>query len=175
MGGITTFTPDVDDLPAVTRVHIASWRTTYAGIVPAEHLEALSFDQQLARHQRIIARPGVRYLAARDEAGQIVGFATGGPSRDSDAAAAAGELQAIYLLADCQRRGTGAALVRRLAADLAADGLRSLSVWTLADNPYRLFYERLGGRADREQLIEIGGRSLVEVRYVWPDVAFLLR
>ena len=169
----TIFTPADADLPAVVRVHIASWRSTYSGLVPDDYLAGLSFDHQLERHRRIRGKAGVRYVAARDDAGQVLGFASGGPTRDTDPSAAAAELYAVYLSADHQRRGYGRAMVRRIAREMASDGLPSLSAWVLVGNPARAFYERQGGRPDREQSIEIGGRTLAEVRYVWSDISHL--
>ena len=57
-----------------------------------------------------------------------------------------------------------------------ADGLWVLDtmlVWTLADNPYRRFYERRGGKLIAEKDIEIGVQKLVEVAFGWEDVASL--
>jgi hypothetical protein len=47
-------------------------------------------------------------------------------------------------------------------------------VWTLAANPFRFFYERLGGQRVLERTIEIGGQSLAEVAYGWRNVAPLM-
>ncbi len=171
MDGVRITAATVDHVLAIARAHVDSWRTTYVGLVPDAHLAALSADRQAERHRQYMARPGVRYLVAAGPAGDVLGFTSGGPSRDDDAGDGAGELYAIYLTRDHQRRGVGRALATRLAATLAADGLRSMSAWVLADNPARGFYARLGGKPERTQRIDIGGATLTEVRYVWPDLA----
>lgn len=56
---------------------------------------------------------------------------------------------------------------------LAADGLKSMLVWVLADNQSRRFYEALGGRFVTQQTITIGGQELTEVAYGWNDVGAL--
>jgi GNAT superfamily N-acetyltransferase len=168
---IEIFVPGEANLREVAAVHVASWRTTYAGIVPDTHLASLSVDRYHERHRQLVIQQGVRCLAARDNSlGRIIGLANGGPSRDADAQASAGELYAMYLLESHQRRGIGTALLRRLAEQLAADGFRSCSAWVLADNPSRAFYERLGGQPNGSQTITIGGEALVEFRYVWPEI-----
>jgi hypothetical protein len=43
-----------------------------------------------------------------------------------------------------------------------------------ANSPARAFYEALGGIAVRRQPIDIGGATLTEVAYGWPDLAPLL-
>jgi len=54
-------------------------------------------------------------------------------------------------------------------------GFDTMLVWTLADNPYRRFYERLGGKLLCDKDIEIGEQKLVEVAYGWDDLGRLLK
>lgn len=96
MINIRTATPD--DAPGISRVHVDSWRTTYAGIVSAEFLAHLSYAKSEARNRAFMTEPGVNRhcLVAGDESGRIVGFATGGPVR-ADIPGFDGELYGIYL------------------------------------------------------------------------------
>jgi hypothetical protein len=43
-------------------------------------------------------------------------------------------------------------------------------VWVLRENPSRGFYEHLGGTTLNACEIEIGGKSLEELSYGWPDL-----
>lgn len=47
-------------------------------------------------------------------------------------------------------------------------------VWVLADNPFRAFYESLGGVRVSEKQMEIGGTSLRAVSYGWENLDDLL-
>jgi len=47
-------------------------------------------------------------------------------------------------------------------------------VSVLADNPYRAFYESLGGQPVSTHKIDIGGTSLDGVSYGWHDITTLL-
>ena len=162
------------DAGAIARVHVACWRTTYRGAVPDAYLESLSVDQRTARWANALARSGggQSVHVAEDETGTIVGFASGGPAR-TDHPLFRGELYAIYVLAEHQRRGLGRRLVRPVVAALIDAGIASLLVWVLADNPARRFYEALGGVPIADQQIEIGGAPLTEVAYGWPNLAAL--
>ena len=77
------------------------------------------------------------------------------------------ELYAIYLLEGYQRKGIGGQLVQTIAKRLMQEGLHSMLVRVLADNPSQDFYSALGGQRVYEQEITIGGASLVEVAYIW--------
>ncbi len=84
-----------------------------------------------------------------------------------------GEVYALYLLQEYRRHGIGRQLMRAAAQRLQLAGFRSLLVWVLRENPARHFYARLGGMPFREQDIDIGPHRLVEVAYVWEDIAAL--
>jgi len=162
-----------DDIPAIARVHVDSWRTTYAGIVAAAYLNALSYEQHEERHRRYIAHPDTFYLVAELPDEGIVGFLSGGPERSGERRFA-GELFAIYLRQNHQRRGIGKGLVQKWAATLQERGLNSALVWVLADNaPAISFYQRLGAKRLREQMIEVAGEPLKELAYGWDDLRTL--
>lgn len=161
-----------EDAEGVARVHVDTWRTTYRGIVPQAHLDALSHEKRTAgwrasftsaEHRR------TKFTLVAEEGGRIIGFAAGGTNRltPSDYPA---ELYAIYLDPSRQRAGIGRRLTTDLAGRFLTQGWRSMLVWVLAANPSRAFYERLGGRPAGSKTIEIGGATLGEVAYGWPDL-----
>ena len=160
---------------AIARVHVDSWRTTYKGIVPGDYLTALSYEQRegVWRANISAARGREFVYVAQDGGGQVVGFASGGPQNSGDTEYA-GELYAIYLLASHQGQGIGRQLVLAVTRRLLQADLPSMLVWVLASNSSRLFYEALGGKELYEKPITIGGASLVEVAYGWPDLSILV-
>src|ERR1700737_3403553 len=101
-----------DDAEAIAHVHVQSWLTTYAGIVPQAYLSTLDETARTASWREWLALT-VKVLVAELD-GQIVGFASGGPLREPlqnyDA-----ELYAIYLLQPAQGRGVGTSLLKALA------------------------------------------------------------
>lgn len=162
---------DVSDSDGITKVRIDTWRTAYAGIVPDAHLAGMSYELGAARWRQSVAERDPREftLVAVDPAEQIIGFASGGPEREGDPVYC-GEVYAIYVLADQQRRGTGRGLMADAARRLLASGFKTMLVWVLAQNRSRGFYETLGGWPIREKIISIGGTALVEVAYAWDDI-----
>ena len=159
----------------MARVHIEMWRTAYAGIVPDEHLAGLSYERREAVWVQILSRdePAQCNFVAETVGGEIVGFAGGGPEREGDSTYK-GELYAIYLLQEHQRRGIGRRLACAVAHGLLSSGFDSMLLWVLEDNrPARRFYESLGGEQVGRKTIEIGGADLVEVSYGWRDITGL--
>src|SRR4029077_15486110 len=156
----------VDDAAAIARVHVASWRTTYRGLLPDEFLASLGEDPYTERWSRVIATGSSRGFVV-DENGDVVGFASCGRERAGEVGFA-GELYAIYVLDSAQRQGHGRQLVRAVAGALLKMRLNDMIVWVLRDNTHaRHFYERLGGVYVRSQPITIGTATLEEVSYGW--------
>ncbi len=161
----------IDDAAGLARVHVDTWRTAYAGIVPDEHLAKLSYEQRTQRWREMFAAPypGRLMLAAENEQGQVVGFAIGGPERESDPVYK-GELYGLYLLKEYQKRGIGRKLVTTIAQFLLKSGFTNMLIWVLAENPACDFYEALGGRPVRGKSVVIGGKKLRELGYGWDDI-----
>lgn len=161
----------VEDAPAIARVHIESWKTTYAGIFPDTLLEHLSLPDRTRFWTETLTKPSDRFiiLVACDDAGRLVGFACGGAERTGQLGCD-GELQAMYLIEGAQRQGLGTLLIRRFVSELRSAGFTSMAVWVLARNPSKRFYEVLGGKPITEQEIVRGGESYVEIAYGWSDL-----
>jgi len=157
---------DLDDAPAIARVHVETWRTAYRGLLPDDFLQSLTQGHYTERWRRGIGDGASRVFVVEDETG-VVGFASGGRERAGEEAYS-GELYALYVSNRAQRRGFGKQLVCAVVASLRDMGLSDMIVWALRDNPdARAFYEHLGGVYLRTQPITIGETTLQEVAYGW--------
>ena len=155
------------DAPAIAHVHVAAWRTAYQGIVPAEILESLSEESRCGKWREFIAEaapPEVVFVAQQD--GETVGFAHCGRERSGDPRHE-GELYAIYLLDAVRGKGIGTALFQRVVDWLQSQGLGSMKLWVLEENPYRGFYDRMGGTLVDEMLYDFGTVQRRKVAYGW--------
>ncbi len=163
-----------EDAAGIARVHVDSWRTTYPGIMPQEHLDALSVAERERTWGETLRGDGpiqtTVYVAETDSSG-IVGFVAGGAERAGDPAFR-GEISALYLLQSSQGRGLGRRLVQTFARRLSQDGCRTLLIWVNAQNPARGFYEALGGAPARTGQREIRGVTYDDTGYGWDEVAF---
>ncbi|WP_109489360.1 GNAT family N-acetyltransferase [Occallatibacter savannae] len=158
------------DAVAIAHVHVESWRSTYAGIVPDEYLAGLDESLRVKLWQEWLGSGAVVLVAERKS--EIVGFVHAGKIREPIETADA-EIYSLYLLRDAQGRGIGRALLTELSTSLDSQGFSSLGLWVLERNRSRGFYENCGGRLSASKVIEIGGARLMEVAYWWPDLASL--
>lgn len=160
----------LDDAEAIARVHVASWRAAYEGILPPYVLDRLDVGQRLATRRRILREGGGLHLVATDTThGDVVGFCDAGPSRRGGPLQ--GEVYAIYLLHRVRHHGIGREMFDEVMAWMRGAGLRSMIVWVLENNPHaRRFYEALGGRASERIDSSVGGFPVIEVGYVWDRI-----
>jgi GNAT superfamily N-acetyltransferase len=155
-----------EDCAAVARVHVRSWRESFAGIVPQTFLDKLSIENRTsAFEQRFSAGTYKMYVAEAAGPG-ILGFADFGEPRQSIDGYGA-ELYAIYLLPEFQRRGVGERLFNLVKEALARSGIDSMYLLALEASPYRPFYEKMGGRITGSEQIELEGTAFDVLVYGW--------
>jgi ribosomal protein S18 acetylase RimI-like enzyme len=166
----------IEDARELADMHVASWRETYAGILPDAMLSALSVEGRTAMWEGILRDPEkadstVVHLV--EDGHRIVGFGSCGSQRSETLKDKGydGEIGAIYVLRAFQRRGVGARLMSTMAFDLTSRGFGAASLWVLRENAVaRAFYERFGGQAIEEREDIRGGATLVEVAYGWVNL-----
>ena len=174
------------DAAAIGAVHVATWRSAYAGVLPDGYLAGLSVVRHAACYEQAIVdrRDGHAVFVAvasgpdappgqeRREGGVVIGFASGGRARRPGLGQ--GEIETLYVLDDYRDRGIGRRLMRAMAAHLAAIGCRSAMLWVLRDNPSQWFYRRLGGRPAAQEVIRFAGQTLEQMAFVWDPIDTLL-
>jgi L-amino acid N-acyltransferase YncA len=162
---------EVQDAAAIAHVHVQSWLTTYAGVVPAEYLASLNVAERIPLWQDWLQRDLCVHVAELE--GVVVGFASGGPIREPLGEYKA-EMYAIYLLRSAQGDGIGRQLVSALATTLLAKDFTNMLVWVLEQNPAVRFYEKAGAQHLESKQIEMGGVSLSEMALGWSDLRQLV-
>jgi len=162
------------DAPGIARVRVASWRTTYRGMIPDAYLDAMKVEDSTALWERVLnAGANTTSVFVASDGADVCGFAAGlmlAERRfDLDA-----ELTAIYLQPDRQRAGIGRRLVAAVVDAQRSHGATGMLTWVIAGNRgARTFYERLGGEVLAEQPFQWDGMDLVEAGYGWRDLDLL--
>lgn len=181
MTAIRVRTAALPDAEAIGALHVASWKETYTGILPAAMLAELSVEAW-AEMWRSVLDPskGIEHalVVVAEVDGQLVGFGSCGPQRDSRLAGAgfSAEFGAIYLLRSHQGRGGGRSLLAVMSGKMSSAGHSAASLWVLRENePARAFYEQLGGIVVGERTETGAHGALVETAYGWRDLRALAR
>ena len=144
------------------QIYATSWKSAYAGIVPQPYLDGLSAGVWALRlgclvYTDFVLKDGGRYVAtasvtaARDPA--MHGW---------------GEVVSIYVLPECTGLGYGKALFAHAVHHLRENGFFKIYLWVLEENHRaRAFYQKMGFAPNGDKtVVHIGGKALVEMRYV---------
>jgi GNAT superfamily N-acetyltransferase len=138
-----------EDARAIAEVHVASWRQAYRGFIPDPVLDDLSIEERESVWRQGLGdeEPGTALVA--EERGRVVGFVGFGPSRSFDDPPSVGEIYALYLHPENQRRGIGRRLLEAALDVMARDGFQDATLWVLDSNSgARRFYQALGWQTD---------------------------
>jgi ribosomal protein S18 acetylase RimI-like enzyme len=172
----------IDDIPGIIKVSIDTWRITYRGIISADFLNNLSYEDDIAKWQQRFTNPEryIFFYIAETEFKKIVGLALGSLEQSDpttkipDINKYFGELKAIYVLKEYQRRGIGVRLVKLIVEKLIEHDIISMVVWVLKDNPNWKFYEILGGKYLGQGIQQIGESDYIKIAFGWEDISKIL-
>ena len=159
------------DARAIAAVHVAGWRSAYAGLLPAEMLAALDVGQRAARwRERLAELPDSMFVLVFEQAGHDQGVRVG---RARPGTAAASPAWAARSTRSTWTRPTRPGARARSCSrpppgGWPTAGFARASLWVLTENAdARGFYESRGWRWDgTEHEWAYEGGSSMEVRYV---------
>ena len=175
------FRPDIRparpfDAAGIARVHVASWRETYTGLLPEAMLASLDVDARREMWDSLLSElpstSGTMAFVVEND-GEMVGFGACGNQRSPELEAAGydGEIGAIYILNAARGCGSGRMLMQQMASSLFGLGKKGVALWVLADNHHaRRFYGRLGGQVAGRREDQRPQAILTEVAYGWREL-----
>lgn len=159
------------DAGQLAQVQVRAWRSSYAGVLPDDLLEALDADQIARAWQEVLATPKdarerVMVALAGD---RVVGFALTGPATDPDCDPVAdGELADLTIDPDVRRSGHGSRLMHACIDTLRADRFQRAVTWlNSTDDPARIFLTDAGWAPDgAHRTLDLHGDGSILVKQV---------
>ena len=165
------------DAAGLARVQVASWRASFAGLLPDAVLAELTSTEAeqrwaerwleaitkppTSRHRVHVAvtqpssLPGIKPRSlpgsateAAEAAAELAGFAAAGPATDADLwPGTDAELYELHVLPELTGQGHGGRLLHAVADMLAEDGFRTAYSWALSADGSRLEFLESAGWA----------------------------
>ena len=161
------------DLPAIARIHMASWHDAYRGVIPDDALCGRTIEGSLSGWRFTFEKFPDNLSVAETGDALPSGFCCAGPVIDAEKNAPFEfEIYGLHVVPAMRRRGIGAALLRAaLNRAVVRERKSSAIVWTLKDlGPSRRFYVREGGELVKTGTWTVGRVELPEVAYGWRDL-----
>lgn len=143
--------------------------------MPEDYLNSLSYESKANEwDKRLFDKKSKEFMyVAETDSADIVGFVSASLVRSNDIYER--ELCSIYILREFQRKGVGQLLIKAIIANYTENNVSSMILWTLKDNPSRIFYEHLGGRIVDKRIIHRRGKELQQIAYAWEDITSIFK
>ena len=160
-----------EDAPAIAAVQVRAWRSSYAGLLPAEVLADLDREQIAEGWRRSLGRPADarnRVLVAL-ERNLVTGFLVTGPASDPDCdPVSVGELTDLTVDPHKRGAGHGSRLLQAGADTLVADRFVRAVTWlAAADDATRAFLSSGGWGPDgAHRTLDLLGDGTTTVKQV---------
>ncbi|MFX1258033.1 MAG: GNAT family N-acetyltransferase [Promethearchaeota archaeon] len=167
---------NISDAVGIAKVQVDTWKTAYKGIISDNFLQKLSYNEKTSFIKEWLKNleKDVMIYVAEIEPPQIIGFAVSGLERTNNPIFK-GELWGIYILQKYQRKGIGTSLVKTIVQKFLKRNIKSMIVWVLKNNPYRVFYENLGGKLVDEKTKQFGKENHKIVAFGWDKIENILK
>ncbi|ODT99240.1 MAG: hypothetical protein ABS81_26090 [Pseudonocardia sp. SCN 72-86] len=154
-----------DDVDAIARVTVLSWREAYSGILAEHHFDDDALERRRHQWTQFFATdPLPARLVVATVGGEVVGFACAGDATAAEQGFPAVRplhLYAMYLLAAHHGSGSGQALLDAVLGDEPAQ------LWVLRGNTRAIaFYARNGFAPDGVEFTNPDDPAMVELRMV---------
>jgi GNAT superfamily N-acetyltransferase len=156
---------------AIGEIQVAAWRSSYAGLLPADVLADLNPAQFAAQWRAALLAPGeARNRVMVALAGRtLVGFAAITPSDDPDADPRRDALIAeLAVQPEATRAGHGSRLLNAVVDTIRADGFSRVTVWVNStDDVLRAFYTEAGWAPDgAHRELDLYGDESVRIKQI---------
>lgn len=161
------------DAPAIARLNVRVWRSTYQDLATPAAYAALDEPKRLAHWQEKLQQPGTALVLLAESAGQLVGFCrVDAPSHPQFGEHA--EIKSLFVSDEHQRQGIGRRLLGAAAREMQRLGYRSIALGVVEGNDSAMrFYQALGGAAAGHYTDPGPLWRSSNVIYVWPDIRHL--
>ena len=157
----------VEDIHAMGRVYVDTWKAAYQSMIPKEFLDGLTYESWEERYRSRFLKLEGYHVAVLVKGDTIIGVMSYMKTRDEGLPETCGEIVSIYVLQEYWHLGFGKLMLGWAVKELQKLGFFECVLWTLEDNhlaqrAYERFgFERDGARKDQE----FCGKAVWEVRY----------
>jgi len=163
------------DYEGIAKVHVDTWISSYKGIISDRRLRSMSYEKSGKKWFDIISACAddkkETVLSAFDK-NEPVGFCHFGRlKRKSELLNGfEGEIKAIYILKDHQKKGLGGKLIKKITQIFKNNGIDSFIAWVLKDNSSADFYVKTGAELITETDLTIGEQTLKGLCFGWRNI-----
>lgn len=131
-----------DDIPALATLHVKTWNETY------NTSRGPTYNTREYQWRELFGRMDGSWfcLVVENKNREFIGFAMGKKYAHEDLPGYSGELNKIYLLQSYHRLGIGRKLFCSVVKRFLSQGISTMVLFGIAQNPTCAFHEAMGGK-----------------------------
>jgi GNAT superfamily N-acetyltransferase len=171
----------IDDAEGMARIQVEGWNRAYASFIPDQLPASYDIGLRETQWRERLAQPApgtVHLLAAEGDA--ILAVASGGPPLRDEVIVEGNtdeytcQVYGLYVAPARYGGGIGRRILCELATRFTLQGHENLCLWAFELNPFRRFYDRLGGQLVARAEWTVGDTIVSEIAYGWPEIGALI-
>jgi L-amino acid N-acyltransferase YncA len=160
------------DSAAIGRILAYGWQQAYSGFMSKAELGPRIDPDYRGREVGTWLStefdPDAELLLVAEQAGDVAGFLATRLSDRNDVGSVA-QVTLLYVSPEQQGRGIGRRLLLAAAEWLKTHAPGPISIGAFEQNPFRSFYEAIGGVAVKQIMVKVDAREWPVVIYLWPS------
>ena len=173
---------NTSDSSGIAKVLVNTWKSTYFNLVSESILNKRKYENIEPRwRERIenLTEKDIMFVAEKEDK-KIVGITWGRTEKLNIAEHLPeideyeGELLAVYVLKDYQKRNIGKTLVSQVVEFLLNHNVHSMIVWVFKENSSKEFYKKLGAKYIGDRFLDLDGEKYLESVYGWMSIEDIL-
>jgi len=154
------------DFKSISKLHAASWKDAYRGMLSDEYLSG-PVDDDLEQRWDGLELGERDFVLVAEEERVLQGFLMMWVKDE-------GYLDNLHVHPDVRSSGIGLQLLRRSVQHLNSLGVRSFYLWVLEQNAAaKRFYERHGGQIVGQEVKPVFEEQLLHLKMQWSGRSFL--
>ena len=162
----------LDDSTAIGRILADGWRQAYSGFMSGAEL-GLRVDpdyraQEVGTWLSTEFDPSAELLLVAERDDGVAGFLAARLGDRNDVGSVA-QVTLLYVSPENQGRGVGRQLLSAAAEWLKVHAPGPISIGAFEQNPFRTFYEAIGGVVVKTVMVRVDAQEWPVVVYLWPS------
>ncbi|MBJ6124737.1 GNAT family N-acetyltransferase [Microvirga splendida] len=160
------------DSSAIGRILAEGWKQAYSGFMPEDELGPRVDPDHRAREVETWLsndfNTGTELLLVAELAGDAAGFLAARLGDRNDVGSVA-QVTLLYVSPERQGRGIGRRLLLEAAEWLKVRAPGPVSIGAFEQNPFRSFYDAIGGVVVKQVMVRVDAFKWPVVIYLWPS------
>lgn len=152
-----------EDGQQIVKLKLDNWKLTYKNIFPNEYLDKMTYSDEI---EKFITNYDKRNIIVYEENNEILGYCYYGDAKEAREKNI-GEIYAIYVHNDYQRRHIGEKLIKEALTNLLKHNNKVI-LWCAKDNYKAIkFYHKIGFENFMEKEVYIEQKPITEIGLVF--------